>query len=191
MDTSTPLGTGMGSLPIRDIAQYLLVPWSPDVGEDFPTYALAVGLTVGEQSMGRGDDRHSEAAEHLGQVRRLRVHAEAGLADAAYAGDGALTVRAVLQSDGQRGADLALRGVLHPPGGDVALLLQDLGHTGLELARRHADLVVEGLVAVAHTREHVRDRIGHRHGRAFPFRFPAVARGRTWNVRWWITSCSW
>src|SRR4028118_2228613 len=160
MDTSTPLGTGMGSLPIRDIAQYLLVPWSPDVGEDFPTYALAVGLSVGEQPLGRGDDRHAQAAEHLGQVGRLRVHAEAGLADPAYAGDGALTVRAVLQCDGQRGADLALRCVLHAPGGDVTLLLQDLGHAGLELARRHADIVVKGLVAVADTREHGRGRAG-------------------------------
>src|SRR6478735_649192 len=88
-----PLGplTGTGSLPMRDIAS-TSVSWSPDVGEDFPTHALLVGLTVGEQPLAGRDDGDAEAAEHLGQRGVLGVHAQAGLAAPAYAGDGALAV---------------------------------------------------------------------------------------------------
>src|ERR687886_749015 len=119
--TSTPLGTGMGSLPMRDML--LLLPrWtlrSPDVGEDFPAHALLVGLPVGEQAGGRRQDRDAQAAP------------QAGLADAADAGDRALPVRAVLQ--GHREV-LAHLGVGDGPRGDVALLLEDLRDVGLELA---------------------------------------------------------
>src|SRR6195952_1827480 len=122
--TSTPAGTGTGSLPMRDIA----IPpgsWSPDEGEDFPTYALAVGLTVGEQALAGRDDRDAEAPEHLGERGGLRVDAQAGLADPAYAGDGALAVAAVLELDVERLAhDVLVVGDLE--GGDVPLLLEDL-----------------------------------------------------------------
>src|ERR1700710_1365625 len=87
--TSTPDGTGTGSLPMRDIAS-TSASWSPDEGEDFPTYALLVRLTVREQTLAGRDDRDTESAEHLGQAGGLRVHTQAGLADAAYAGNGAL-----------------------------------------------------------------------------------------------------
>src|SRR5437870_4591990 len=49
MVTSTPEGTGTGSLPMRDIAVSPPGLSLPDVGEDFPTHALLVGLPVGEQ----------------------------------------------------------------------------------------------------------------------------------------------
>src|SRR5215212_6729981 len=131
--TSTPLGTVMGSLPMRDML--LLLPrWtlgSPDVGEDFPAHALLVGLPVGEQARGRRQDRDAQAAQHAGQVGRLGVDPQAGLADPTDAGDRALPVRAVLESDRQA---LAHLGVGDRPGGDVALLLQDLRDVGLELA---------------------------------------------------------
>src|SRR4051812_40221508 len=50
----------------------------PDVGEDFPTHALLVGLTVGQQALAGRDDRHAEATEHLGQARVLGVHPQTG-----------------------------------------------------------------------------------------------------------------
>src|SRR4051794_20688553 len=50
---STPDGTGMGRRPIRDIVGPPLV----DVGEDFPTHALLVGLAVRQQAARRRDDR--------------------------------------------------------------------------------------------------------------------------------------
>src|SRR5690606_41958613 len=97
---------------------------SPDVGEDFPAHSVARGLTVGQQALARGDDRHAQAAEDLRKVGGLRVDAKAGLADAPDAGDRALAVRAVLEGDGQRLADLALTRLGHRVVGDVALLLQ-------------------------------------------------------------------
>src|SRR4051794_13219184 len=44
--TSTPAGTGTGSLPIRLMSVLL----SPDVGEDFPAYSALGGLLVGQQA---------------------------------------------------------------------------------------------------------------------------------------------
>src|SRR4051794_37130589 len=164
MVTSTPEGTGTGSLPMRDMFCSPPGLSSPDVGEDFPTHALLVGLPVGEQPLAGRDDRDAEAAEHLGQPGGLRVDAQPRLADPAHAGQRALAVAAVLEGDRQRLLDLTLLGVEHHEGGDVALLLQDLGDTLLHLAVRHRHGVVEGLVGVAQTGQHVRDRVGHRHG---------------------------
>src|SRR5215213_1516756 len=112
--TSTPEGTVIGSLPMRDIATSLLVGlWSPDVGEDFPTHALLVGLTVGQQALAGRDDGDAQTSEHLGQARVLGVHPQAGLADAANAGDRALPVTPVLERDGERLRDSPLGVIGH------------------------------------------------------------------------------
>src|SRR3954454_23075179 len=127
--TSTPDGTATGSLPIRDMLVYSFsVSSSPDVGEDFPTHALLVGLAVGQQALARGDDRDAQAAEHLRETRVLGVDPETGLADPADARNRALAVAAVLEGDGERLAHLALGRFLHLERGDVALLLEDLRH---------------------------------------------------------------
>src|SRR5690625_2804614 len=82
---STPDGTLIGALPIRD----MLAPL-PDVGEDFPAHLVVVRLTVGEQSLGGRDDRDTQPAEDLGQFGGLGVHAQAGLRDALDALDAPL-----------------------------------------------------------------------------------------------------
>src|SRR5688572_5170635 len=126
--TSTPDGTAMGSLPMRDM---LLLSFSvsslPDVGEDFPTHALLVGLAVGQQALAGRDDRDTQAAEHLRETGALGVDPEAGLADAPDARDGALAVAAVLEGDVERLAHLALGRLRDVVRRDVALLLEDLG----------------------------------------------------------------
>src|SRR5262245_15647120 len=76
MVTSTPAGTGIALRPIRDIVPGLPLP---HVGEDFPAYAPLAGLPVGEQSLGRRDDRYAQAAEHPREVGGLRVDSQAGL----------------------------------------------------------------------------------------------------------------
>src|SRR3954452_13152490 len=71
METSTPLGTGMGIRPMRDtiVPSYslpLLLPLlanSPDVGEDFPAHATLRCLPVREQAARGRDDRDTETAE--------------------------------------------------------------------------------------------------------------------------------
>src|SRR4051812_4617589 len=121
IETSTPLGTGMGILPMRDMLLLLsLDPRSPDVGEDFPTHALLVRLPVGEQARGRREDRDAEPAQHARQVGRLGVHPQTRLADPPNARDRALPVRAVLEVHRE---GLAHLGVPHVPRRDVPLLL--------------------------------------------------------------------
>src|SRR6478735_6456470 len=112
--TSTPAGMSMGSRPIRDMEL-------PHVGEDFPTHALLLGLAVGQKTAGGGQDRDAEAAEHLGDLGRLRVDAEAGLRDALDAHDGALAVRAELEGQRERRAHASVGDL---EAGDVALVLE-------------------------------------------------------------------
>src|SRR5690606_24195079 len=89
---------------------------SPHVGENFSAHALLLGLAVGEKTGGGGQDGDAEAAEDLGKLGRLRVHAETGLRDALDAGDRALTVRTVLEVQREVLADT---GVGDLPRGDV------------------------------------------------------------------------
>src|SRR5215218_4986752 len=114
--TSTPAGMSMGSRPIRDMEL-------PHVGEDFSAHALLLGLAVGQQTAGGGQDRDAEAAEHLGDLGRLRVDTEAGLRDALDARDRALAVRAELELQRERRAHASVGDL---EAGDVALVLQDL-----------------------------------------------------------------
>ena len=82
----------------------------------------------------------------------------------------ALAVRAVLEAQRERLADAC---VLDLPARDEALALEDLSDVRLEGRRRQRDLVVHRRVGVAQTRQHVGDRVGHRHGCSpFWFRCP-------------------
>src|SRR5690554_6340099 len=164
--TSTPAGTGTGTLPMRDMGTPLSVFRLPDVGEDFPTYALRRGLPVGQEARGRGQDRHAEAAEHLGKVGGLGVHAQARLGHALDASERTLAVRAELEVDRERLADAR---VLDAPARDVALGLEDLHDVLLELRVRHGHRLVVSRVRVAQPREHVCDRVSHCHGGFPPF----------------------
>src|SRR6266540_4106985 len=70
--TSTSPGTGTGIFPMRLIA----VPFSPDVGEDFPAYPTLGCLPVGQQARRRREDRGTQTGEHLARpvVRRIGDH---------------------------------------------------------------------------------------------------------------------
>src|SRR5699024_7670618 len=154
----TAAGTATGRSPMRDIS--VLLSRSPDVGEDFPTHTLLGCLPVGQEAGGRGQDRHAQAAEDLGQVGGLRVHTQARLRDATDPGDGALTAVGVLQLEDELGAHL---GLLLGPAEDVALCLQDVRDAGLQLRVRHGRGLVVRPRGVPDPREHVRDRVGHGH----------------------------
>src|SRR5213083_1783877 len=62
IETVTPLGTGMGCFPIRDISR------SPDVGHYFAADALADRLVAGHDALRRRDDRRAHAALDLGDL---------------------------------------------------------------------------------------------------------------------------
>src|SRR5699024_1027343 len=93
--TSSPEGTEMGCLPMRDIcvSSFPL----PDVREDFAAHALLGCLLVREESRRRREDRDAESAEHPREAVRLGVHAQTRLRHTADAGDRTLTVGSELQ----------------------------------------------------------------------------------------------
>src|SRR4051795_3409017 len=163
--TSTPAGTGIDLRPIRDMSKSPL----PNEGEDFPANAPLAGLPVGQQPLGRRNDRDAQAAEHPGELVGLGVHPEAGLGNALDAGETALAVLAVLELNDQTPADSAFLGLLSRPGGDVTLGLEDLGDVRLDLREGHGHLVVVRLVGVTQTGKHVCDRVRHRHGYSSTF----------------------
>jgi hypothetical protein len=120
----------------------------PDVGENFPTHALLVGLAVGEQPLAGRDDRDAEATEDLGQAGALRVDAQTGLADPADAGDRALTAAAVLELDLEGLADggLALGvGVV----GDLYGIATESWYAWLALRRRVSMSAIGSVIVMA------------------------------------------
>src|SRR5690606_12996691 len=160
MVTSTPLGTGMGALPMRDM---LATPPSPDVAEDLAADATLARLTVGHEPLAGGHDCDTEAAEHPGDAIGLGVDTKTRLRDALDPGDHALALGRVLHVDSEGLAGLALA-LDHAVAGDEAFLVKHLREGFLQLRRRHRDVVVHRDVGVADAREHVGDGIGHRHG---------------------------
>src|SRR5690606_37929786 len=78
----------------------------------------------------------------------------------------ALAVGAELEVDRERLADAR---VLDAPATDVALGLEDLRDVLLELRVRHLYRLVVSGVRVAQSRQHVCDRVSHRHGGFAPF----------------------
>src|SRR5690242_3287929 len=65
----TPVGTGMGCRPMRDIADAVL----PDSGHDLATDPLLAGLVAGHDALGRGDDRRAHTPLHAGDVAVIDI----------------------------------------------------------------------------------------------------------------------
>src|SRR5215218_6075206 len=72
--TVTPVGMGMGLLPIRDIDL-------PDLRDDLAADALPAGVVAGHHATRGGDDRGAHAAEHLGDGAGVHVGPLAGARD--------------------------------------------------------------------------------------------------------------
>src|SRR5258708_4248631 len=80
--TSTPGGTVIGILPMRDTG-------SPHVGDDFAAQLGALRGAPGHQSVRGRDDGDAQPAEHAGDLTLARVDAQARPADAAQPGQSA------------------------------------------------------------------------------------------------------
>src|SRR6187200_1903953 len=78
--TVTPVGTGMGFFPMRDMRL-------PDLGDDLSADALLAGVVTGHHAVRRGQDRGPHAPEDLGDVLGVDVGALAGARDAPQARD--------------------------------------------------------------------------------------------------------
>src|SRR4249920_1020330 len=77
-DTSTPLGSGSGIFPTRDIA---ISPLG-DVAEHFAADTGLARLAVRHHTLGRGHDGHAQTVLHVRNVVAALVHAQARAADA-------------------------------------------------------------------------------------------------------------
>src|SRR5215472_16967521 len=121
--TLTPLGTGMGNLPILDMATAFL----PHVCEHFAADAGVQRLPPAHHTLAGGQDRDAQAAQHPRDLSLAGVDAQAGTADALHARDYLLAVAARLQGDLQVLTCVPL-GLLHVVAGDVALVLEDARH---------------------------------------------------------------
>src|SRR5437870_3506170 len=74
-------GTGMGFLPMRDIAQL------PDLGDDLAADARRAGLVAGHDAMRGGQDGRAHAAQDLRDALRIHVASLAGTGHPAQARD--------------------------------------------------------------------------------------------------------
>src|SRR5947208_6432300 len=128
-DTSTPAGTLMGCLPIRDMSL-------PDETDHFAADAFALGGAARDDAAGRGQDCSSEAAEDARQALLVRVDAPPGLRHALQAGQHALTAAAVLELDDEHLVRQLAR-LDDVKAADVPLLLEDAGDLLLQLRGGH------------------------------------------------------
>src|SRR4051794_13101386 len=74
MVSFTPEGTGMGFLPILDIAKSLL----PDLTDQFAADVFLAGIAAGHKTSGSCQDVYAEAPEHARDLFRAHIHAAAG-----------------------------------------------------------------------------------------------------------------
>src|SRR3954451_570145 len=154
--TSTPFGTGISFLPIRDIGISL-----PDLAEDFAADAALDGFLSGQHAFGGRDDGQAEAAEDARDLLLVAVDAAARARDALDAVDDRLAARRVFEVDPERTLGLVL--LLKVVVADEALILEDAGDLHFQLRRGKLDAFVMRLDSVANPREHVRDWVCHRH----------------------------
>src|SRR3954452_6517176 len=129
IETVTPVGSGMGFLPMRDMRL-------PDVRHDLAADARVAGLVAGHDASRRGDDGGAHAAEHLRDLARAGVCAAPGARDALEAGDRRAAVARVLQAHADDLARMLGVGRDDVVAVDVALLVEDPRALGLELGRR-------------------------------------------------------
>src|SRR5690606_19713032 len=94
--TSTPAGSGIGCLPMRDTTATSLAPL-PDVADDFAAHALLARFLVRHQAFGRGQPGDAEPAQYPRDLVPAGVDAPARLADALQPRNDPLLVGAVLE----------------------------------------------------------------------------------------------
>src|SRR5215204_1372485 len=150
IDTLTPAGSSIGFFPIRLMAL-------PDETDDFAADALALGGLARDQTPGRRHDRRAHPPEDARQAILPSVHAAARLRDPLEVGEDALPARSVLELDDERVEALALPDRVPR---DVALLLEDPRDLLLLAGGRHLGSLLQCLIGVADSSQHVGDRIG-------------------------------
>ena len=155
-------------VPYRETIQKKALP---DKRQDFTADMGRAGGLVGHDALGRGHDGNAQAAENAGQLVSTGIDTQAGLGDAAQAGDNLLLAGVVLQgnADNALGAVVDELEVL-----DIALVQQDLRDGLLHVGRRHVHGVMLGVVRVADAGEHIRNGIRNVHDVYLLLKLPAL-----------------
>src|SRR5260221_512549 len=159
---STPFGSGIGYLAMRDMALSL-----SDDAEHFAADTVGAGLAIGHHAARGREDRHAQPVHHARDVIPALVDAQPRLRDALDALDHR-PAGVVLEADGELflvaavftiGAAFVTDGEVL----DVALVLQHLGDGALQSRSGHRDLRVADQLRIADAGQHVGDRVMHAH----------------------------
>src|SRR5260221_746643 len=154
--TSTPLGSVISFLPIRDMGFSL-----PDLAEDFAADAILHGIMTREHALRGGDDGQSQAAEHPRDLLLVAVDAAPRPRDTLDAVDDGLAVYRILEIDAER--RLRRFFIDHGEIADESLALEDAGDLHLELRGRKLDTFVVRHDSVPNPGQHVCNRVCHGH----------------------------
>src|SRR6266496_106882 len=155
--TSAFAGSGMGWLPMRDIA--VSCSRSGDDAKNFAPDTGGARLAVGHHAARRRDDRDAEPVHHPRNVVLALVDAQPRLRHALDPFDHR-PAGVVLERDLEHGLHFVSRDL---EAVDVAFVLQYLRDGQLDLGRRHRDDGLLDHLRVADARQHVGDRISHAH----------------------------
>src|SRR5712691_10949885 len=173
----TPLGSGTGFLPMRDMSLLL-----PDHREQLAAHAGGAGFAVGHEALWRGQDRHAEAVLDARDLARLDVTSQARRGHALQLADHRGVV-VILEVEPQQPVTPIVQ---HLEVLDVVVVAQQPRDLDLQLRHRHIDPTVARLAGVAHPGQHIGDGINHAHLAFRPFtnwlcarrEFPRAARAR-------------
>src|ERR1700722_17998118 len=151
----TPCGRSTGFFPSRDMAG---TPLLHDE-EPFAAGAGSARLCVGHDALGRGNDRHSQAAQHFRQLVLAAIDAQPRPADALDAVDDGTAV-VIFELDRQ--------GALGTGGVDAGTRDETLGVEAFEdgepqLRSAHAHRGFARGLRIANTGQKTGDRISHAH----------------------------
>ena len=111
----------MGILPILDIVKFSSLP---DECQDFAADVCCASSLVGHDALGSGHDCNTQATQDAGQLVSTSVDTQAGLGDAAQAGDDLFLAGVVVLQGNVNNALVAVIDQLE--GLDVAFVQQDL-----------------------------------------------------------------
>src|SRR5882672_9580311 len=150
----TPLGSGTGFLPIRDIA-----PPLPDQREQLAADTGGARFAVGHQALRRTEDRHPQAVLDARDLARLDVAAQAGRRDALQrANHGRVVV--VLEVEPQQPVTPVVQDLVIL---DVVVVPEDPPDLDLQFRHRHVDPTVARRTGVPHAGQHIGDGISYAH----------------------------
>src|SRR5947209_8481958 len=154
--TSTPFGTGISFLPMRDMGLSL-----PNLAKHFAADAALDGFLSGQHALRGRDDGEAETVEHARDLLLVAVDAAARARDALDAVDDRLAVGRVLEVDPQRPLRLFL--VRERVIADEALALENAGDLHLQLRGGELHAVVMRRDSIPDSRQHIGYWVCHRH----------------------------